>query len=237
MSTSKHELVEVLCSFGFEPNANPWDSTFFGEYYDKIKEIGYSEKQEQKGIQFKVEIDSRTPTTPRASADELETRMLFRNSTTNSAIILAPNFISFHKLKPYSTWEQFRSETIEPGMKIYQSLGLGLHGLLQTQMLYLNKYDFESGIGLSEEFRFIPEVDRMGFGKERSLRFQSQYDFDPNLIMQIKLNANSLPDGRKDVVLECSCLAMNIEKTSDYFHLAELAHSKNNEIFRLIAGK
>ena len=235
MSDLKHDLVEVLCSFGFEPNANPWDSTFFGEFYEKIKTIGFTEKQEQKGIQFKVEIDARTPAIPRASADVLETRMLFRNSNTNSAIILAPNFISFHKLAPYASWETFRKESIEPGLRIYQELGLGLHRLLQTQVLYLNKYEFERGVGLSEKFKFIPEVDKMGIGKEKSLRFQSQYDFDPNLIMQIKLNANSLSNGRKDVVLECSCIAMNNEDSSDYFSLAELAHKKNNEVFNLIA--
>ncbi len=234
MSMLKHELVEVLCSFGFEPNANPWDSTFFGEFYDRIKHRGYTEKQEQKGIQFKVEFNPSLPETPKTSSDETETRMLFRNTGTNSAIILAPHFISFHKLAPYENWEKFREVEIIPGIKDYNEIGLGHRGLRQSQMLYLNQYDIPEGTTLSDSFKFLPSIEEYGIGKEKSLRFQSQYEFEPNLIMQIRLNASLNNHKNKDVTLECSCLANNIEGKFDFLTLAEQAHNKNNEVFKVI---
>jgi len=234
MSSSKHELVEVLCSFSFDPIANPWDSTFFGEFYENIKELGFTEKQEQKGIQFKVEFNPITPESSKATSDELETRMLFRNSKSNSAIILAPHFVSFHKLAPYLNWEAFRDNEIIPGFRRYNKVGLGIKGLIQTQMLYLNKYDFEKGTALSDKFKFLPSIEKFGIGKEKSLQFQSKYEFEPNLLMQIRLNASIVNEDKKTVTLECSCLANNLDGKTDYLTLAELAHTKNNEVFNVI---
>lgn len=233
MSSLKHNLTEVLCSFSFDSNIDQWDSTYFGKFYDKIKSRGYTEKQEQKGVQFKFEIKAKEPLISQASTDQTETRMIFRNLKDNTAIILAPYYISFHKLEPYESWEKFRDTEVVNGMNDYISIGLG-SSLKQAQMLYLNRYEFDSGTGLSEKFRFLPAVEKFGIGKEKSLRFQSQYEFEPNLLMQIKLNANLLPNSLKEVILECTCLAKTTKNSDTFLSLVELAHSKNNEVFKAI---
>ena len=135
--TGKHQLVEVLCGFWFDPIKNPWDSTYFGKYFELLNNDGYSEKQEQVGYQVKLELKPNELESPTAQTDKLEPRMLFRNPEQNSAILMAANYISFHKLPPYKTWESFVEEQIKPGLAHYQSIGLG-KGLLQLQMLLQN---------------------------------------------------------------------------------------------------
>jgi uncharacterized protein (TIGR04255 family) len=237
MKSHNHHLVEVLCGFWFEPSSNIWDSTFFGKYFDLIFKEGYTEKHEQQGIQVKLEVKGDEIGSPTAQAEKLELRMLFKNPSKNTAILMSSNFISFHKLEPYSDWENFLKEEISPGIKSYLSIGLGKN-LQKVQMLYLNRYDLDSHANLGDTFSFLPSVGDFGIGKERSLLFQSQYELDPNLLMQIKLNA-SLPNSQsKQVFLECSCIANNtLSSDNDWSSLANQAHNKNNEVFRLITNK
>ena len=229
-SEKKHQLAEVLCGFWFDPIQNPWDSTFFGKFFEVIEKDGYTEKQEQQGYQVKFEIRSADLEKPTAQADKLEPRMLFRNPIKNTAILMAANYISFHKLPPYVNWETLLDEQINPGLTKYNSIGLG-KGLIQVQMLYLNKYIFNKDANLSDTFNFLPAVEKFGIGKERSLLFQSQYELDPNLVVQIKLNSIPVPDNSKQVFLECGCMALNSKDSDDWFTIASQAHTTNNKVF------
>ena len=147
---------------------------------------------------------------------------------------MAAHYISFHKLPPYTNWETLLEEQIKPGLKHYNSIGLG-KGLIQTQMLYLNKYSFEKDANLSDTFNFLPAVEKFGIGKERSLLFQSQYELDPNLLLQIKLNSIPTIDNSKQVFLECSCMAFNKENAEDWLPIVSQAHDTNNKVFKEIA--
>ena len=137
--SSKHQLAEVLCGFWFSPEQNPWDSTFFGKYFDKIEPEGYTEKKEQQGYQIKFELKNPAIENPTAQADKLEPRMLFKNPESNTAILMASNYISFHKLPPYNSWEDFLEKQIKPDINHYKNIGLG-NSLMHIQMLYLNQY-------------------------------------------------------------------------------------------------
>jgi uncharacterized protein (TIGR04255 family) len=235
MTSPSHHLAEVLCAFWFNPTSNPWDSTFFGKYFELIEKEGYTEKQEQQGIKVTFEVKGSEIGKPITQPDKVESRMLFKNPGSNSAILMSANYISFHKLGVYSNWEKFLEEQIKPGIKFYNSMGLGKN-LLKIQNLYLNRYDLEPDANVSDTFSFLPSVEKFGIGKERNLLFQSQYELDPNLLLQIKLNTSIPNNHHKQVFLECSCVATN-KSTDDWLSIASQAHDKNNEVFNLITNK
>lgn len=234
MTSSNHHLAEVLCGFWFDPESNLWDSTFFGKYFELIEKEGYTVKQEQQGIQVKLEMKATEIGMPTAQAEKIESRMLFKNPGKNTAILMSANYISFHKLEPYKDWEHFLDEQIKPGIDLYNKMGLG-KGLQKVQMLYLNRYDLGLDANLSDTFSFLPSIGDFGIGKERSLLFQSQYELDPNLLLQIKLNTGIANNHNKPLFLECSCVASNVSSANnDWLSIANQAHDKNNEVFSFI---
>ena len=147
---------------------------------------------------------------------------------------MASNYVSFHKLPPYSSWENLFEEQVKPGLEHYQAIGLG-KSLIQVQMVYLNRYTFEKDANLSDTFSFLPAVEKFGIGKERSLLFQSQYELDPNMSLQIKLNALPSIDNSKQVFLECSCMALNKSGNDNWLDIATHVHDTNNKVFNIIA--
>jgi uncharacterized protein (TIGR04255 family) len=229
----KHRLAEVLCAFWFNPESNPWDSTYFGLYYEKLEKLGFTEKEEQKNIQFKLDIKSKE--TPASEVSEGESRMIFKNHSKSSAIILSNNYISFHKLNPYQSWEKLLSEIVYPGFEIYESIGLG-KDIIQVQALYLNKYELLIDEKLSNYFKFLPSIDDFGIGFERNILFQSQYDLDPNLNMLIKLNGGVDSGYKKEFFLECTCFAKKMQD-STLNTLITQAHDQANLVFNKITNK
>lgn len=236
-TTHSHNLTEVLCGFWFNPTSNVWDSTFFGKYYEEIRDLGYSEKQEQKGVQIKLGLKNDSGKTISSSEiNEVESRMVFKNTKENFATLMAPNFISFHKLTPYISWENLLENQAVPGIEKYNNIGLG-KDVEQVQALYLNKYTLDINEKLSDYFNFIPSIQEFGIGIESNLVFESQYELEPNLLQQIKLN--SIIDhssNTKNVFLECSCFAFAHEQ-KDWQTLLEQAHSQNNIVFKKITVK
>lgn len=237
MSTINHQLAEVLCGFWFKPESNSWDSTCFGKFYDKILKLGFSEKQEQKAVQIKMEfktVEGAPATAPEMT--EGDNRMIFRNPANNSAIILSANYLSFHKLPPYNGWDQLISDIVNPGLAMYREIGLG-NDLVQVQSLYLNRYNLKPEDKLSEIFSFLPATESFGVGFEHNLVFQSQYELSPNITVNLKLNCNtnSLLN-EKVAFLECTSFAKAMEKV-DETKLIKDAHDKTNLVFNNIIKK
>lgn len=236
MPNSKHHLAEVLCGFWFDNDSNNWDSTYFGKYFEKVSELGFTEKQEQKAVQVKFDLN---PTQKGASTSEMkegEMRMVFKNPEINAAIILSRNYISFHKLPDYKGWDLLISEIVNPCLKAYREIGLG-NNLVQVQSLYLNKYILKLDKKLSELFSFLPNTEDFGIGFEHNLVFQSQYELDPNINVTLKLNCNSNNLTKEKVaMLECSSFAKKINDISED-ELIKSAHDKTNLVFNKIINK
>lgn len=231
---SNHHLVEVLCAFWFNPGSNVWDSTFFGKYYEAIKILGYTEKAEQKAVKVKFELKAEVDKTyATQESDEGNSKMIFKNAENGYAIIMSANFISFHKTSPYKNWDSLMADQVVIGMKAYEQIGLG-KDVVQAQALYINQYEIGKDDKISDYFKFIPSVSDFGIGQESNLVFQSQYNLEPNLMQQIKIN--SLLDSTrdtKDIFLECSCFASAIDNLS-WKELAQSAHDQNNKVFKII---
>jgi uncharacterized protein (TIGR04255 family) len=232
-----HHLTEVLCGLWFDPKSNMWDSTFFGKYHEKIEKLGYTERQEQKGVQIKFELKADAgKAMPTSEMNEMEPRMVFKDLKNNYATLMAANFISFHKLEPYKSWEKLIEEQVAPGMKEYKEIGLG-NNIVQVQALYLNKYVLNTDEKLSDYFSFIPAIQDFGSGIESNLGFQSQYELEPNLMQQIKLNSVIDPvTNTKNVFLECSCFAF-VHEGKGWEDLSKQAHDQNNVVFKKITKK
>ena len=234
MEQPQHQLLEVLCGLWFDPDYNGWDSTYYGKFFDLIKDGGFDDKKEQKGFQVKFEIPSDSTTVPKTQADEIDSRMIFRNSSMKTAISMSPNFISFHKLMPYESWMKLYDEQVKPGLEIYKKIGLG-NKLIRLQILYLNQYNFLPEEKISDKFSFLPQIGKFGSGKE-TVNFQISYDLEPNLQQQILLNSLHIMDGSKIVSLQCSCTGSNIAGDEEVFQLYKQVHDKNKEIFQTITN-
>ena len=230
-SENSHLLQEVLCAFVFNPSANTWDSTYFGKYFEAIQDLGFKDKQEQKGVEVKLEF--KVDQKPESSYNDVEAKMPFKNVEKNRAIIMANSYISFHKLAPYERWENMMSDQIVPGLDRYFKIGLGKE-LLQVQMLYLNRYELSDNEKLSERFSFIPSIEDFGIGKEKNLFLQSQYDLEPNLLMQIQITARLTEKNTKEVFLQCSCTGNNQNQKMSWEEIAKQVHDQNNIVFNKI---
>jgi len=165
----------------------------------------------------------------------METRMVFKNPEKQTAIIIAPNYISIHKLPPYKSWELLLEE-VEPILDHYFSLNLG-KSLLQVNMAYINQIELDRLESISGKFGILPQADVLQLGMQQNLFFQSQYEFEPNLLAQLKLFQNKVSEKKVGYVFECSCLALNHTKGKSWQNLVQAAHDKSNEIFNSITKK
>jgi len=228
MANNEH-LVEVLCAIKFDPSQNEWDSTFFGKYHEIIEKRGFTEKKEQKQIEFDVEVSpAQHPSNIKEGKSQIQ--MIFSNPTQKSAIILKENFISFHKLAPYSNWDTLIAEIVNPALLEYRSLGVG-KGIVEVQCLYLNKYVIEKDKTISEYLTFLPIIPN---SREAQVVFQGKYDLDQNNSVQLKLQMNANNPSVKEAFFECSSFANALSPTEDFMVLAKKAHDNANSIYKLI---
>jgi uncharacterized protein (TIGR04255 family) len=230
-----HELTEVLCAFWFSPDNNEWDSTYFGKYFELIKEKGFVIKEEQRAVQFNLQIkphDSGTGIKPESDYMEGEGRMIFRTEDKTNAIILSKNFISFHKLAPYNGWDSLINDLVTPYLKCYRSLGLG-NDTLQVQSLYLNHFKIPLDQNLSDIFTFLPNLVGFAPSSESNIIFQSQYNLNSNLQALIKLNGSINPNTNfKELVYECSSFAMKHSNITEDILIKD-AHDNAKSIFKM----
>lgn len=222
MVANNEHIVEVLCAMWFDSDPNEWDSTFFGKYYTEISQLGYTEKEEQKGFEFKIEIKPK----PVPEYTEGKSRMIFRNPTQKTAIILSDNFISFHKLAPYDTWEKLIAQVVEPGFEKYKKIGLGNH-LREVQCLYLNKHTLGVEQSIASVFKFWPSIEE---GFETNILFQTKYDMREGVSVQLKLNGGANEAGVRDLFFECTTF-VKATAEKDYHRFAEIAHEYANKVY------
>ena len=222
MAEHNEHIVEVLCAMWFEPEMNDWDSTYFGKYHERILSMGFTEKQEQKGFEVKFEIHP----VPSQEVTDSKIRMIFRNPKQKTAIILAEHYISFHKLAPYSSWENLMTDIVEPGLRAYREIGLG-NGLKEVQCLYLNKHVLAKDESISSVFGFWPSIEE---GFETNILFQTKYDMSAGVTVQLKLNGGANDIGVRELFFECTTF-VKATPDDDYRVLAGKAHDYANMVY------
>ena len=224
---NKH-LVEVNCGFQFNKETTPWDSTFFGRFYEKILSKGFTGKEERKGVQLKFEITKNNASFP---STEIDDQVIFKNST-GMAILMAKNKISFHMLSNYTVWENFVNSLIIPFSEHYKSLGLG-NGERQCNIVYLNRFTKNRGEDLSDYFKIVSPVDK-SLGEEANTVVQKVLDNGTNLLIA-KFSAQ-LVNTFFNINLECGAVNKDISEmnSSDWIQQANKTHAPVKDFFESI---
>lgn len=228
---SNRHLIEVNCGFQFPQETAPWDSTLFGQLYERIKERGFIEKQERKGIQitFQGSVQNNASLLPLTTSSEIEDQVIFKNSEKGWAILMGKGRISFHIVKNYKNWDLFVEEFITPYYKIYKDLGLG-NGTRQCNIVYLNRFIKPVNEKLADYFTVISPFDSK-FGTEVNTSLQRVFRNDSTLLIT-KLNTQILPDGL-NINLECGaiCNSINCMNQNDWHSQATQTHAPIKEFF------
>ena len=162
MGFKNHKIIEAVCAFRFNPTENNWDIMSYAGYYNAIKEMGFSKKQEIKPLQFNFQLNvNNPPIVPQIV--EGATQMVIRNEKEDQAILLGNIYISFHTINYYPGWEIFSDHLISIYLQKYFEIGYG-KGLLSAQMIYINKFDLDKSKKLSDYLTFVPAMEQFGEG-------------------------------------------------------------------------
>jgi uncharacterized protein (TIGR04255 family) len=223
MSNNQH-LVEVLCAIRFDPKKNEWDSTFFGRYYELIKNRGYTERKEQRQVELQLQVSSHDNKSI-IQENPPQIRMAFSNPESKSAVIMGNSFLSFHKLAPYENWEKLISDIVQPGLADYYQIGLG-KGIIEVQCLYLNRYMIEEGQSVAKYFNFLPNISG---SKEGQISFQARYEIDSETFVQLKLNKVGSP--LPMLFFECSSFVSVQQDQGEFLTHAQKAHDSANAVY------
>jgi uncharacterized protein (TIGR04255 family) len=233
---NKH-LVEVNCLFQFNEETVTWDSTFFGQFYEKIKLRGYNQKEERKGVQIRFSGDLENVNSLPFTTHPVEDQVIFRNVDEGKAIMLGKNQISFHNLENYKGWEYFVSNVVKPGYEIFKQLGLG-NGNRNCSIVYLNRFNKSNEEELCNYFTIVSKL-QPDFGEEKLCGVQRIVSNGRNMLIA-KLNATTGLSGTKDILLECGsvCIDSELIGTEDWELQANQTHAPIYNFFdSLITSK
>jgi uncharacterized protein (TIGR04255 family) len=233
MEYSNKHLAEVICGFQFTKESVKWDSTFYGQYYEKIKSFGFTERQERKGVQIQTN-PIQGGVYPRTSSQIVEDNVVFRNLSKGWGIAIGKGKISFHVISGYTNWEDFLQKLIIPYMKMYLELGLG-NGPRQCNVMYLNRFNKNVSENLSDLFTIISPL-HIEFGNEINTVVQRTFNNKGNNLLITKLNSIVNKEGMNAINLECGaiCISNECMNTSDWIKQANETHDPVRNFFESI---
>jgi len=225
MSIPNSHLVEVNCGFHFNQETTPWDSTFFGRFYEKIYDRGFTQKEVRRGVSIIFGLKENANSIP---TQEIEEQFIFKNSS-GMAITMAQNKISFHITSNYSNWETFVNTLIRPISEIYKKLGLG-NGERECNLVYLNRFSKSKDEDLSEYFKIISKIDKT-LGDEANTFVQRVIDNGSNnLITKLK---SQLTNNTFNINFECGAVNKDrfAKNNSDWIAQANMTHAPIRDFF------
>jgi uncharacterized protein (TIGR04255 family) len=228
--TNRH-LIEVNCAFQFPSETTEWDSTFFGMFYEQIKNDGFSEREERKGVQIKFDTSIKNSVSPPLTS-EIEDVVIFKNNIKGIAIAMGKNKVSFHFIKDYSNWNNFVTTVIKPYSEIYKKLGLG-NGMRQCSVIYLNKFIKPVNETLADYFKIITPINAE-FGIENVTNIQRVVTNNSSLLVA-KLNSQVLQNGY-NINFECGAINNNVQGmfNNDWVFQANQTHDPIRSFFESI---
>lgn len=206
--TNQH-LREVVCGFNFSEKEIIWDSTYFGQYFERIRGLGFNTREERPGIQIDfgdIPVDGNAELN--VSAQKVESTMLFKNEARGWAISLGKDHISFHIVKGYDGWENFIANLIAPGLEAYCDLGL-FSGKVKNTLAYLNQFSFSDENWMENYFTFLKPIGTT-FGVESNTTIQRTFYYRQHLMLLMRLNTSlSSANNSRIVNLECGSMTGN----------------------------
>jgi uncharacterized protein (TIGR04255 family) len=229
---SNHHLIEVNCGFQFPEETVNWDSTFFGQYYEKIKDSGFIEREDRKGVQIMFNAFISDSKSPPITTSQIEDQVIFKNSEKGLAILIGKGRVSFHCIKGYQKWDVFLNEFIMPFAEHYKSLGLG-NGKRQCSVVYLNRFTKSVEENLSDYLTIISSLEPK-FGVEIMSSVQRVVSNKKNLLIA-KLNSQVV-EKTQNINLECGAVCINEKCMSneDWSYQANQTHEPILSFFEAI---
>lgn len=229
MPYSNKHLTEVICGFEFLEDPAIWDSVYFGSYFEKIRQLGFIERQERKAMKFQV-LPSNSNPGPLPPVLPPEDQFVFKNPVKNWGITMSKGVISFHVLKNYSGWIAFRDELITPFYTYYLDLGLG-RGARNCTVMYLNQFEKPVSENLSDYFTIVSTLDKH-FGPEKNTIVQRLFKDPKDQLLLTKLNTQDIPTNRYRINLECGALSLN--SNMNWLEQADSVHAPILKFFESI---
>ena len=220
-------IVEAICEFRLSQDT-PWDLTIPGLFYEKVKD-NFPERdqrlvqeieltQEPQDLQHRVRVTE---------------RVLLYTRGRKRLIQLGPRLLVINVLRPYPSWEQFKSY-IETAWSCLKEL-VSIRGLQRIGLRYINRIEFsDKNVDLKEYFEFYPYVgDRL---PKQMSSFIAGVDFpyaEGRDRCRVKLTPSIASENRAAVVLDIDYFLNNPADipASDVLEWVEEAHSRVDEIF------
>jgi uncharacterized protein (TIGR04255 family) len=227
---SNNHLAEVNCGFVFTNESVPWDSTFFGQYYEKIKNEGFTAREDRKGVQFTFNV--KRPADLPFTTQEIEDQVIFKNNDKGWAIAMSKGKISFHVVKNYTNWDDFLNNFIKPYFEYYKVLGLG-NGMRQCNMVYLNRFEKKVEENLSDSFLLVSPI-KSEFGTERVTAINRIIENENNLLIA-KLNSQII-GGSQTINFECGaiCKSLLCINSENWVDQADKTHAPIRDFFEAL---
>jgi len=228
MSYSNKHLTEVICSFEFLEDSAKWDSVFFGSFYEKIRQAGFTERQERKAMNFQMLLgNSNISPIPQITPED---QFVFKNPGKNWGITMSKGVISFHILRDYAGWMIFMNELICPFYKLYLELGLG-SGRRNCTVMYLNRFEKTVSENLSDYFTIVSNIDKQ-FGPEKNTIIQRVFQGSHDFFLHTKLLTQDIANSRYQINLECGARSLN--SNISWLDQAENTHAPILKFFESI---
>lgn len=169
------QISEAVCEFRLSPDSK-WDLTIPGLIYEKVcKDFPHKEQrliQEVRLIQDPEGLQQQTHTSE---------RILFLTNNRKTFIQVGSHFLSINRLKPYSTWEQFKPN-IEKAFSALKEI-IDVKELQRIGLRYINRFEIPGhSVNLDDYFGFRPFLvedlpqDMMNFSIRCLLPFFDERD-------------------------------------------------------------
>ena len=199
---NKPPIEEAVCEFRFRKDN--WNPTIPGRLFEEIKERYSALPRELKKYQTQFTTGPDNP----ASVDVRELPSLIRFSTPDEhrVISIVPRLLSVSMRKPYSNWEEFKSQILEAFEK-HRGV-TGADEVLRVGIRYINKILIgQPPVDLQHYFKCAPqdlselEDDNLPSGLGSVLSRQ-EYTFKDLTRMTCTFASTEAPQGFVGVLLD-----------------------------------
>jgi len=221
-------LVEALCEFRFS-ETNPWDVTVFGNYYNLVKDT-FPQKRELRDVSMSLQPHERGIT---GGIKGGGVRMQFVRADQSALVQIAPHRLIINKLKPYNSWEIFKS-LIQNRLADYRQVVEQATGR-RVGLRYINRFDFSAeGFIVGEHFGpsdlFPPRLRQAG--PPFLIRLEIPQNEDDRLLVTMGTAETEEPD-QVSVLLDIDYVMVNIQDSSEEDLLTRLdaAHDHIEAVF------
>jgi uncharacterized protein (TIGR04255 family) len=144
-------ITEAVCEFRFAPS-QPWDSTFFGLVYDKLKHDFPKKRQE---VGFKFEVGQQPAEAAPPQIISAPPKMKFLSDDERSLIQLQGDVLSVNKMKPYERWETFKALILH-SLSAYTAVN-NPKGIRRIGIRYINRIEIpESEVKIEDYLQAVP---------------------------------------------------------------------------------